>query len=109
MSLASSIVGFLAIVPSQNICFVILPSGHTLLFPVFYRQPAHSRASRSVRQRDTLIPPANIRNADAPLPVATSLFDCVVCALQADGMKIALTSAGKSRLPHQETPPGRLP
>src|SRR6267378_64828 len=87
--------------PLRNICFVILPSARTLSFPVFYRQPAYSRACRSVRHRDTFIPTADVLEPPEPLHIYTSLFDSVVSALCVDGMKIALISPGKLHLPHQ--------
>src|SRR6266436_4636326 len=101
MSLASSIVGFFGIVPSQKYLLVILPSARTLSFPVFYRQPAHSRACRTVRHRDNFIPKEDDLEPSESLNIYTILFDSVVSALCVDGMKIALIPPGKSHLPHQ--------
>src|SRR6266436_3960738 len=104
--------------PLRNMCLVILPSAHTLSFPVFCWTTTRSRlrsarllwgthtcvlevsgiATLSSRQR-------TLTERLPPLSVATSLFDSVVSVPCADGTKIALTSEGKSRLPQLKNGP----
>jgi hypothetical protein len=71
---------------------VILPQMALVSFP----------ALLTVRQRDTLIPPADVRHLNKSLSLAASLFDSVVSVLVAYGMKIALTFRGKLCSPHQQ-------
>jgi hypothetical protein len=71
---------------------VILPQMTLVSFPTLL----------TVRQRDTLIPSADVRHPDKSLSLATTLFDSVVSVLLAYGMKIALTFNGKLCSPHLE-------
>jgi hypothetical protein len=71
---------------------VILPQMTLVAFP----------ALLTVRQRDTLIPSADVRHPNKSLSLATSLFDSVVSVFLDYGMKIALTFRGKLCSPHQQ-------
>src|ERR1700674_269694 len=61
--------------------------------------PGRSSAAQSVRPRDSFIPAADAREPSDSLHLDGSLFDSVASVALAYGMKIALTSGGKIRLP----------
>src|SRR2546425_6441698 len=67
INLASSIVGFFGIAFSLNFPLGDSTPEGTALFPTL----------QTVRQRDTFIPPSDVRDPNKSLPLATSLFDSV--------------------------------
>src|SRR5467141_4276115 len=67
------------------------------------RLPGRSSAPQSVRPRDSFIPAADAREPFDSLHLDGSLFDSVASVALAYGMKIALTSRGRIRLPRLVT------